>query len=132
MKIEKPISERQMPVAKKRGHYKYLELYEAVMKLPPGKVLPVTVESEDQAKKFGLTIQHSTFAEFRTFVRDKIVYIRLRNEQDEAERKHIQDLRQKARAKKTVAHTVAHVAKNSPISAPDGPSTSDRKLAKSQ
>lgn len=100
MKIEKPINESELPAAKKSGRYKHLEIYEAVMKLPPHKLLPVVCESEEKARKFGLAVQHSAFADFRSFVRDKTVYLRLRNEKDEAQRKHILDLRAMARSRK--------------------------------
>lgn len=101
MKIEKPIAESKMPPPKKGGgHYKHLALYETIMKLPPGQVLPVTFDTEERAKKFAVAIQHSNFAEFRSFARDKTVYIRLRNEKDEIERKHILELREKAKQRK--------------------------------
>ena len=53
MQIEKPILESALPPSKKSGHYKHLAIYEAVMKLPAGKLLPIICESEQQAKKFG-------------------------------------------------------------------------------
>jgi hypothetical protein len=108
LKIEKPIPESKLPAAKKGGHYKHLPIYEAVMKLPAGMLLPVVCDSEEKAKKFGITIQHSAFASFHTFVRDKTVYIRLRNEKDEAQRKHILELREKARQRKGHPITNAH------------------------
>lgn len=100
LKIEKPIFESKLPPAKKSGHFKHMAIYEAVMKLNPGQLLPVVCESEERAKKFGISIQHSNFAEFRAFVRDSTVYLRLRNDKDEAERKHILELRAKAKAKR--------------------------------
>ncbi len=100
LKIEKPVPESKLPEAKKNGHFKHLAIYESVMKLPAGMLLPVVCETEEKAKKFGTSLAHASFASFRTFVRDKTVYIRLRNEKDEAERKHILELREKARQRK--------------------------------
>jgi hypothetical protein len=114
MKIEAPILESKLPPAKKSGHYKHLAIYEAVMKLPTGKVLPVVFETEDQAKKFGFTIQHSNFAKFKSFVREKTVYLRLWNEDDEKQRKHILELRELGRKRKIgTLPAVANVASKS-------------------
>ena len=106
MKIEAPIPESKLPVAKKSGHYKHLAIYEAIMKLPTGKVLPITCDSDEEAAKFSLSISHSAFAKFRTFVREKTVYARLWNEADEEQRKHILELREKARARKSTVSTM--------------------------
>lgn len=111
MKIEKPISESQIPPAPKSKHYKHLAIYTAVMKLPDGKVLPVVCDTPEQAKKFGTSVIHSSFAPIRAFVREKTVYLRLRNEKDEAERKHIEKLRELARAKKAGTAEVSGAAK---------------------
>lgn len=100
MIIDKPIPESQMPEAKRNAHYKYFDLYTQVMKLPKDRVLPVILDTEEQAKKFMLTVQHSNFARFRAFRRDKTVYLRLHNEKDEAQRQHILKLRELAKSKK--------------------------------
>lgn len=100
MKIEAPIPESKLPAAKKSGHYKHLAIYEAIMKLAPGKLLPVVCDTEEQAKKFGFSIQHANFAKFRAFVREKTVYLRLWNEEDEKQKRHILELREKAKARK--------------------------------
>lgn len=51
MKFELPIPEGKVPIRKAIPPARYMELYEAVMKLPAGSVLPIVFEDQKEAAK---------------------------------------------------------------------------------
>jgi hypothetical protein len=108
MKFEQPIPESKVPERKSMPPARYLELYEAVMKLAPGSVLPVAFEDKREASKLAASLQHSKFAAFHVAQRDNKVYVRLRNENDDKQAAHIKELREKARSRKTETSHQAH------------------------
>ena len=103
MKFEPPIPEEKVPTRRSMPPAHYMELYEAVMKLPEGKVLPVVMANAKEAGKFAASLQHSKFASFKVMQRDDKLFVRLRNEKDDEQARHIRELREKARARKANA-----------------------------
>lgn len=100
MNLETPILEGKVPIRKAIPPARYMELYEAVMRLPAGSVLPVAFDNQKDAAKLAASLQHSKYAAFKVMQRENKLYVRLKNEDDEKEAKHIKELREKARARK--------------------------------
>lgn len=100
MKFETPIPEGKVPTRKAIPPVRYMELYEAVMKLPAGAVLPVLFEDQKEAAKFCASLQHSKYAVFKVMQRENRLFVRLKNEEDEKQAAHVKKLREDARAKK--------------------------------
>lgn len=100
MKIESPIPEGKVPIKKSIPPARYMELYDAVMKLPGGSVLPVLFETPKEASRVNATLTHSKYAQFKVTQREAMLYVRLRNEDDEKQAQHVKRLREQARAKK--------------------------------
>lgn len=103
MKFESPIPEGKVPVRKAIPPARYMELYEMVMKLPAGSVLPIVFEDQKEAAKLAASLQHSKYAAFKVMQRDNKLYVRLRNEEDEKQAAHVKHLREQAKAKKSGA-----------------------------
>lgn len=100
MKFEPPIPEGKVPTRKAIPPARYMELYEAVMKLPAGTVLPVVFEDQKGAAKLCASLQQSKYAAFKVMQRENKLYVRLKNEEDEKQAAHVKKLREQAKAKK--------------------------------
>lgn len=80
MKFEQPVTEDKIPTRKAIPPARYMELYEAVMKLPAGSVLPIvfddgkdSTENAQEASKLAATLQHSKYAAFKVMQRENRV-----------------------------------------------------------
>lgn len=103
MKFEAPIPEGKIPTRSAIPPMKYMELYQAVMKLPAGSLLPVVFEDAKEASRLAASLQHSKYAAFKVVQRENRIFVRLKNEDDEKQAAHQKHLRELNRAKKTTA-----------------------------